>query len=92
MQQTDSICIPRIESSISKTYIKTKLDSLHLGHILQIREIPLQNDNNYKRIIIQLRWLDTRRSKDIQQKLAEIGSIKLVYDMPWYWKIVPTRT
>jgi hypothetical protein len=28
------------------------------------------------------------KSEEIHKQLAEKGSIKLVYDMPWYWKIV----
>jgi len=86
-----SICIPRIESSISKDYIYKTLCNLKIGTIERIIEIPLKNDPTHKRIIIKIQWNKAnQKSINIQKTLLEAGSIKLVYDMPWYWKIVTT--
>lgn len=86
-----SICIPRIETNISREYIMHTLQKLKIGYIKHITEIPLRNDPTHKRIIIKLDWNTEVKSIDIQKKLTELGSIKLVHNMPWYWKIVPTH-
>ena len=86
-----SICIPRIESTVEKDYIYKTLCNLQIGNIERITEIPLRNDSTHKRILIKLNWNKTNKSKNMQQLLSSSGSVKLVHDMPWYWKIVPTH-
>ena len=86
-----SLCIPRIESSVSKDYIYKTLCNLQVGSILNITEIPLKNDPTHKRAIIKINWNRTQTSLDMQKTIKDRGSVKLVYDMPWYWKIVPTQ-
>jgi hypothetical protein len=86
-----SLCIPRMDSSISKDYIHKTLYNLQIGNIINIIEIPLKNDPSHKRAIIRINWNHSSRSLNIQKTLAEIGSIKIVYNMPWYWKIVVTQ-
>ena len=83
-----SICIPRVESTISKEYIYNTLMNLQIGNIEKIIEIPLRNDPTHKRIIIKLNWNKNSSSLNMQKILRTLGSVKLVYDMPWYWKIV----
>ena len=86
-----SICIPRVEASITKDYIYKTLCNLQVGSIEKITEIPLRNDPTHKRIIIKLQWNKNQNSINMQNILTTLGSIKLVYDMPWYWKIVSTH-
>jgi hypothetical protein len=84
-----SLCIPKVDVNISKDFIYKTLSNLRVGHIKNITEIPLRNDPKYKRIIIKLFWNDNeQRIQDIKKNLCELGSIKVVYDMPWYWKLV----
>lgn len=83
-----SICIPRVESTITKEYITNIIQKTRLFTIDLINEIPLRNDPTHKRILMKIRW--NRRSDDAinaENRLVEEGNIKLVYDMPWYWKI-----
>jgi hypothetical protein len=89
MQQ--SLCIPRIETSITKDYIYKTICNLQVGNIINIVEIPLKNDPTHKRIIIRIIWNKTTRAFNIQKTLNDTGSIKLVYNMPWYWKIVVSQ-
>ncbi len=92
MPNIASICIPRVESSISKDFIYQKISEMKAGNIRHITEIPLRNDPTQKRIIIKIAWDNNNsHSNKIQQILSEFGSIKLVYNMPWYWKIVATH-
>ena len=84
-----SICIPRVDASITLGYIKTKINSLNVGRVRFIREIPLRCDPTYKRILMRFDWNENNdRSTALQKQLEDIGSLKIVYDMPWYWKIV----
>lgn len=88
--QITSICIPRMESSISREYIYSTFRQLNIGHIDKLTEIPLRNDATYKRIILRLRLNNTKNAFDIKEFLEKSGSVKIVYNMPWYWKVVPT--
>jgi len=89
--QYKSFCIPRVNIDIKKDYIYNKINEFRLGKIVNIREIPLYNDCKYKRIIINIYWDRTDdKIKEIEELLVQIGSIKLVYDMPWYWKLFNT--
>lgn len=92
VSNVSSICIPRVDSSVSKEYICQKISDMKAGYIQRITEIPLRNDPTQKRIIIKFAWDDTTgNSSRIQRQLSELGSVKLVYNMPWYWKIVATH-
>lgn len=85
-----SICIPRIDTNIPKDYIINKLCNLQIGTIQKFTEIPLKNDPTHKRILITIVWnKKNQKALNIQNTLETHGSIKLVHDMPWYWKIVP---
>ena len=89
--QVESICIPRVDISISKDFIYNILSELRIGKIHKIIEIPLRNDFTYKRIIIKIQWNNNEPiTQNIKKHLYETGSFKIVYDMPWYWKIVLT--
>jgi hypothetical protein len=92
LKMSSSICIPRIESSISKDYVEKVISNLRIGYIERITEIPLRNDPTHKRIIIKINWNKNQKAMNIQTILKNTGSIKLVYDnnSPWYWKIVNT--
>ena len=84
-----SMCIPRVEASMTLDYIKSKLNGLNIGHVRHIREIPLRSDPTHKRILMRFHWNENNnKSTVLQKKMEELGSLKVVYDMPWYWKLV----
>lgn len=87
-----SICIPRIESSICREYIYTTFQNLKIGHIERMNEIPLRNDPTHKRIIIRIRLNNSELAYDIKHYLDELGSVKIVHNMPWFWKVVKGST
>ena len=92
LQQTQSICIPRVDQSLSRNYIYSVFEKLDVGTIEALTEIPLRNDPTHKRILIKIRWnRNNELSYKLQEQLKTTGSMKLVYDMPWYWKIVSTH-
>lgn len=84
-----SMCIPRVEASMTLDYIKSKLNGLNIGHVRHIREIPLRSDPTHKRILMRFHWNENNnKSTVLQKQMEELGSLKVVYDMPWYWKLV----
>jgi len=88
---TYSLCIPRIENSITKTYIFNTFAKLKIGKIETINEIPLRNDTKHKRIIIKVLWNEnTPNSINMLSRLKNNETIKIVHSMPWYWKVVAT--
>lgn len=84
-----SMCIPRVEATMTIDYIKKKINSLNVGYIRHIREIPLRTDPTHKRILMRFHWNENNdKSNLLQKQMEELGSLKVVYDMPWYWKVV----
>lgn len=86
-----SLCIPRIDINIKKDYIYNKISQFNIGTIKSIREVPLYNQSKYKRIILHIEWdVNNKTAIEIDEILEKIGSVKLVYDMPFYWKLMKT--
>ena len=92
-KSTIDLCIPRVDAGTSLSFIKEKLNSLNIGYVQRIYETPLRNDTTQKRILFKFCW-NTKSSSYIQLKellSKPDGSLKVVYDMPWYWKITITQ-
>ena len=89
-----SLCIPRMEAEIPKDYIYNKIKDLNIGNIQKMTEIPHRKDPSQKRILMRISSNERTRSElnKFEDKLEEHGSVKYVYDMPWYWKIVATHS
>jgi hypothetical protein len=91
MSQT-TICIPRLEAHVSNDYIRSVFSKLQLGEIKRITDMPLKNDRDYKRIFIQVVWNPRDPSAEyIYQRLRQGEDVKIVYNQPWYWKVVSCR-
>jgi hypothetical protein len=91
-QVISDICIPRMETSISYRFIQQTLIKMNIGKIRKIVEIPLKNEKDYKRVLITLQWHNFNpRSQIVHQRLEEGKNVKIVYDNPWYWKMVMGR-
>lgn len=87
-KQKYNICIPRMENSIHRSQIFNILKKLNFGYIEKIIEIPLKNDNEYKRVIIKIKWNNNEETQKIQSRLQNGEPVNIVYELPWYWKIV----
>lgn len=79
---TLSICIPRVDISVTKDYIFKVFCNLQIGYIRQIVEIPLRNDITGKRILIFLFW---KRDSVFEQTLRSGQSVKVVHAFPQFW-------
>jgi hypothetical protein len=89
----NSICIPRIDSSIPKSLIISAFEKLNIGRLEGVVEIPFKDSNKYKRIIVKIEWNDSEMSKYILSRFEEGNNVKLVYNLPtpWFWICVPNR-
>jgi len=81
-----NICIPRVSMTVSQEYIIQTIEKLSIGCVKSIQEIPLYNNNAFKRVIIRIQWdISSQQSQWIYNTLSENKSIKIVHSMPWYW-------
>ena len=81
-----AICIPRVDSTITKQEIFEKIRNLRVGFIEKIIEIPNKNDETSKRVIVKFKtWVENERSNRILCRFEEKKDIKIVYNYPWYW-------
>jgi hypothetical protein len=89
----NSICIPRIDSSIPKSLIISAFEKLNIGKLEGVVEIPFKDSNKYKRIIVKIEWNDSERTKYILERFEEGKNVKIVYNLPspWFWICVPNR-
>lgn len=83
-----SICIPRMENEIKREQIISVFKKLNIGYMERITEIPLKNDEQHKRVIIRMKWNNTEQSKNIQTRLINTEPVNIVYELPWFWKVV----
>lgn len=88
MNSKHLLCIPRMENIISRDYILKTFNKLQIGKIEQINEIPLRNDAKHKRVIIKVDWSDTDNATFMKQRLDKNETVKLVYEFPWFWRVV----
>lgn len=92
MSHQPTLCIPRLETHISNDYIRSVFSKLQLGEIKRITDVPLKNDRDFKRIFIQVAWNPREHSaKYIYERLCHGEDVKIVYNQPWYWKVVSCR-
>ncbi len=52
---------------------------------------PWEVSFQYKRIIIRIKWNDEPNAEYMLSRFREGKSVKIVYDMPWYWICLPNR-
>lgn len=79
-----------MESKTSKEFILQTMNNLQIGKIEKITEIPLRNDPKHKRVIINIKWTPSENTTNIVSRLENDQTIKVVYEWPWFWKIVST--
>lgn len=82
-----TLCIPRVSKDTSIREISKKLFDLEIGKIHKILELPIRNEEEYKRILIVIEFKG-ERGKELKELIQKGKSIKVIYKEPWYWKIV----
>ena len=85
-----TLCIPRITTSTTKKFIFDKLKRLKWGFIEFIREYNLKEEG-FKMAIIKMNFNSNEQSKLYYEKLNEGKTLKVVYDNPWFWRLIKYR-
>jgi hypothetical protein len=96
------LCIPRMSTDIPKEFIFHIFCRLKIGFIERITEFSLRNDTSdggsgsggsHKCVIVRLKWnLSTDRAKYMYDRLMRGEPIFIVYNTPFYWKVVVNQT
>ena len=89
--RTHSICIPRVDANVSKSFIFNIFRRMKIGYIESITEVPIKADNNYKRVFLKIKWNKSAMSNYILSRFDQEQNIKVVYALPWYWICVSNR-
>ena len=85
---TIGLCIPKVNTSISSSFIKSKLSHSNLGTIRQYTELPWKNDPTQKRILIRVNWNPNLTYSTLwQEQLRQGNPLRIVYQFPHEWKI-----
>jgi hypothetical protein len=85
-QEQIILCIPRMSTDVPKDLITTTFKKMNIGNIDSIYESQSQHMPQYKRVLIYVKW--NHGSSLVQQIMTHFEknqTIKIVYDMPWYW-------
>ena len=90
-----SICIPRVFANITWRVIKDTIEELlGKGCVERVDLVSKTTDDGqpFGRVFIHFRyWPQTESAQEIRQQLLAGGSVKIVYDEPWYWKCSMSR-
>ena len=94
MEKIHAICIPRVDQSITKHFIFKTFCNLNIGYIENIYETPFYDKNDsvsacYKRVVIRIKWNNEPNTIFMLDRFHKGKSVKVVYDMPWYWICLP---
>ena len=94
MESKQELCIPRIGVEIRKEYIFKIISKLKWGYKIRIHELLLRNNDEYKRVIIKLQWnMNDEKVKKVHHRLmVENEPMYIVYNMPFYWKVVKNKS
>jgi len=86
------LCIPRVSNEIIKKNIISTFNTLEIGKIEKITEIPNRNDMNFKSIYIKICWNNNPRTILLKNRILDGKDFKIVYDYPWnYWIVVSSN-
>lgn len=82
----NSICIPRMNISISKWEISDAIKRLDLGTIERIDEVNNYN-HGVKRVFIHIKkWNKCENSLQFVNIMNQNGHVNVVYKFPHFWK------
>jgi len=82
-----TICIPRMKRTITKKFIKQKIDKCRFGIIQSIIERPLRNEIDYKKVTIRIEVQQTLNGNYLLNNTTGGNTIKIVYNGTDYWRL-----
>jgi len=94
--KSPTLCIPRVSTSVNRKMVETVFNKTKIGKVAKVDIVTrtnLKTMETYNQVFIHFkRWnVDDVRVKAIRDKLMLGGSLKVVYDLPWFWKCSASR-
>lgn len=90
-----SLCVPRMFPNITEQRIADVFKALSIGEITKIDLITTGKEdakgNKFKMAFVHIKWNYTKSADKVRLKLINEEEVKLVYDEPWFWKIVMNK-
>ena len=88
------LCIPRVTIDIDEKKIRSVFNDLALGDIKKIDIISKKTEKNelFNRVFIHFhKWFTNLNATNAHDRLINGKEIKIVYDVPWFWKVSAYR-
>lgn len=89
-----SLCIPRVFMNVTEANIRSVFADIALGEISRVDIITRKTEKgeNIKRVYIHFhKWFWNPEAQAARKKLVAGKEIKIVYDLPWYWKVSASK-
>jgi len=85
-----NICIPKMDSRVTETKIRTGIENTQIGHIIRYTEIPWKHDDANKKVLMSFEWnKEHAQYNQLKERLDKGGNIKIVNDtVIWHVYIV----
>ena len=80
------ICIPKIDETVNKKFIKTIFNQYNLGPIKKINVVYSKEKSNKLAFVYFSHLNSSENSTKIKQSLDADLDFKIMYDFPWFWK------
>lgn len=85
-----SICIPRVSSNITKSYIKNIFEQIFGNNSIERIDLvkkTYSNNKIYHTAFIHFNyWNDSSNVQAIRNRIMNNQTFKIVYSEPWFWK------
>ena len=85
-----SICIPRVSSNITKSYIKNIFEQIFGNNSIEridlVKKTYSNNKLYYTAFIHFNYWNDSSNVQAIRNRIMNNQTFKIVYREPWFWK------
>ena len=85
-----SICIPRVSSNTTKSYIKNIFEQIFGNNSIEridlVKKTYSNNKLYYTAFIHFNYWNDSSNVQAIRNRIMNNQSFKIVYSEPWFWK------
>lgn len=85
-----SICIPRVSSNITKSYIKNIFEQIFGNNSIEridlVKKTYSNNKLYYTAFIHFNYWNESSNVQAIRNRIMNNQSFKIVYSEPWFWK------
>ena len=85
-----NLCIPRVFNTFNESQIRATFEQLNFGHIDKVVIVRKKNEKFNIAFVYYKKWYDNDNAQRAISRLENNQDIKIVYDMPWFWKVTKT--